>query len=173
MAPPGRPPTFFAPRRLPRAILERFYDLLRAVWGPTCWLKRFWINFEAISVRFWTPRTSKMKAFAWRCAFFRKSQISKESSKSTLRGAPGPPKRKPKSTPGRPLIDVIGLQNRSWAPPGASDELFLAPGPLPRAIWSAPGAHFWPTWGPQAPQRAPRAHFRPPGGPPGTVFGLF
>ncbi len=49
---------------------------------------------------------------------------------------------------------------------------FLAPGPLPRPIWSAPGAHSGPTWGPLAPQRAPRAHFRPPGGPPGTVFGI-
>jgi len=104
--------------------------------------------------------------------FFEKPRISKESPKSTLRGAPGPPKRRPKSTPGRPLIDVIGLQNRSWAPPGASDELFLAPGPLPRAIWSNPGAHSWPTLGPLAPQRAPRAHFRPPGGSPGTVFDL-
>ena len=77
----------------------------------------------------------------------------------------------PKSTPGRPLIGVIGLQNRSWAPPGAFNELFLAPGPLPRAIWSAPGAHFWPTWGPQTPQRVPRAHVCPPRRPSRHHFG--
>ena len=83
-----------------------------------------------------------------------------------FRGRPGGAKSTPKTVPGRPLVNVIGPQNRPWAPPGASDELFLAPGPLPRAIWSAPGAHFWSTWG------APRAYFRPPGGPPGTVLDI-
>ena len=93
---------------------------------------------------------------------FEKSQISKESPKSTLQGAPGPPKRRPKSTPGRPLIDVNGLQISTWAPPGAASEFFGATGPPPRVIWSAAGAHSGPTWGPPAPQRAPRAHFGPP-----------
>ena len=143
----------------------------------------FWVelaggsNFEAIlkpfRLDFGPPEPRKSRFSCRGCAFFEKSQISKESLKSSLRGAPGPPKRRPKSIPGRPLIGVIGLPNRIWAPPGAFNELFLAPGPLPRAIWSAPGAHFWPTWGPRAPQRAPRAHFRPSGGSPGTVFDLF
>ena len=78
-------------RRLPRAILERFYDLLRAVLGPTCWLKRFWTNFEAISARCWTPQTSKFKVFAWRVCILPKNHKFRNRAQKVCSGAPRPP----------------------------------------------------------------------------------
>ena len=55
-----------------------------------------------------------------------------------LRGAPGPAKRRPKSIPGRPLIDVNGLQISTWAPPGAAKD-FFGPGGPPGRLQEASG----------------------------------
>ena len=80
-----------------------------------------------------------------RAARFYTSPIKTMMPQGPPGGAKMEAKIDPRASPER--LSEIWLQGRPWAPPGASDELFLVPGALPRAIWSAPGAHFWPTWG--------------------------
>ena len=119
-------------------------------------MKPCWFDFGL-------PEPQKSMFSLRECATFRKTQISKESSKSTLRGAPGPPKRRPKSTPGRPLIDVNGLQISTWAPPGAVKYFFRPrrpPRAAPRGLRARSGSRVVAQEPPRSPQDAILARIR-------------
>ena len=95
---------------------------------------------------------------------------TKESSKSTLRGAPSPPKRRPESTPGRPLIDVNGLQISTWAPPGAVKDFFSAPEAPQGGSKRAPGTLWEQGRRPRAAQEPTGRHLGSNSDPPGVHF---
>ena len=94
--------------------------------------------------------------------FFEKPQISKESPKSTLWGALGPPKRRPKSTPGRPLIAKSGSKIGLGRPRARPMNCFWPPGRSQERFGALLGPTFGPHGGPERPRELQELIFDPP-----------
>ena len=104
------------------------------------------IHISLIVLMFWSPTPRDRK----------NSKILPQNPPQSLRGPPRDSEIEQLVASG----GGRGPPNICFAPP---------PGPPPRAIWSAPGAHIGPLWRPEAPRRAPSPHFGPSGGSLGSV----
>ena len=112
--------------------------------------------------RCWTPRTSKIKVFVWRvCIFLKTTNFEREPKKYAL-GRPGPPKRRPKSTPGRPLIAKSGSKVALGRPRAHPMNCFWYPGRSQERFGALPGPTFGPHGGPERPRELQELIFDPP-----------
>ena len=164
MCPAGRFPTIWGgARRLPRAFGSRFYDLLGALRGPISVSTPSWSDSGAILARCWTSRTSKIKVFVWRVCIFSKNLKFRKRAPKVRSGAPWPPpKRRPKSTPGRPLIAKSGSKVALGRPRAHPMNCFWPPGRSQERFGALLGPTFGPHGGPERPRELQELIFDPP-----------